>query len=235
MTEMKKLLGETKAAKKRLLDMIDKLRTSIADLAARIYHAETAAVPRSEIDNARLPRAVADLGRAWVEKHGHGLVYGAGGAGLGSVDPSGGPWWPDGMRDDYIGLLCAARPAEAIALLRDLVKAVPYEAGSPSAERPALLADLRAQLAAAEAEEEAAVDEALEAGIGVGHRSEVINRRRDEQRRRELDEQAVAHRRERQDALDDEHARRTRGVVCDGDGHPVEGPRAPVHSSYLGR
>ncbi|MEW5980804.1 MAG: hypothetical protein AB1806_00370 [Acidobacteriota bacterium] len=83
-----------------------------------------------------------------------------------------------------------------------LVARVPAEVGAPSAERPDPIARLRDELATLEAAEEQAVDNAISAGVIVAHRPAVVQRRENEKRRRELDEQAVARRAERQRALD---------------------------------
>jgi hypothetical protein len=87
---------------------------------------------------------------------------------------------------------CAAEPEEASRFVKQLYTKLSYEAGPASADRPAMLAQLESELAELEAAEEKLIDEAVAAGVTIPHRPEVILRRANEARERELNERHAA-------------------------------------------
>ena len=143
------LVEKAAAIKTQMQTRIDDLRKMIADLARQIRHEEQAPVPLAEIDS-RIPAFVAGRRAAWIEANGNGLILGRGDSrfvrGLGSPGYRGTIWPPEGL-NNFLDVLCTARPDEATQLLRSLVAAVPFEAGTPSGERPASIERLKVALA----------------------------------------------------------------------------------------
>lgn len=193
--------GRLQATRGAVMDEVARLRDRLKATGKALRQAERAPVPLDEMHQ-RIPAVVADRGAYWLRTHGHALIEGPGGLALralGTYGTKGRIVLPDGLEHDLFGALCAGDPPAAERLLIGLVARVPSKAGGPSSERPQLLSRLRDELAALDATEEQAVDAAEEAGLGIGHRPEVIQRRaaiqrrEDARRRRELADQAASH------------------------------------------
>ncbi|MBZ5560364.1 MAG: hypothetical protein LAO77_24165 [Acidobacteriia bacterium] len=163
-----------------------------------------APLPLAEIDE-RIDGVVEREGAEWLQKHAAELLrtnrYLT--RALAQWDGRGAIEVPGTGDADFFGLLCAGAPAFAAETLRALIRRVEFTAGAPSSDRPKLIAAIEARLAALEHEEEALVDELNAGGLMTfQHRPEVVQRRSDAARARELEEQRVADRRARQAAVD---------------------------------
>lgn len=198
-----RLSSATRDAQQQIVN----LRARIRESAQRLREAEDCPLPLDELVEDRIPTLVAQAGRGWLQQHGGILLHGQ--RSIGSPKPGGAqlPWV--GSEPMPFGAVCAADPELASAMLAALVGQVEYQAGPRSTDRPALIANLRAQLAELEAAEETAVDDASASGLQIEHRPEVMQRREQVARQRQLEEAALRDRRERQAALDRAAAERT--------------------------
>jgi hypothetical protein len=132
-------------------------------------------LPRSEIVERVIPELVQKTGAAWLRgQQAEALIRGPQALASPGTEPKVLSW---GSGAIPWGVTCAAAPDEAIRFLTALIKAIPFEEGPPSAERPALIARLQGALAELEVEEERLVDEAQAAGSSILHRREVQERR----------------------------------------------------------
>lgn len=187
---------------------ITDLRGEIGRLRKELAHAQRLPLPLSDIEP-RIAESVRQAGARWLAEHGEILVRSEGG--IGTYQAKCGGRLPFTAAEAIpFGALCAGAPDQVIELLSAIYQQVPYEAGPPAAERPALIERLKRELAEAEQVEEAAVDEAAAAGVVIAHRPEVVARRRAEAAAREREEREVADRARRQEALDTEHDTRLR-------------------------
>ncbi len=196
----KKLTGATTA----LHDEIARLRGEIDDKRAALDNARRAPLPVEEIRAERIPRLVEEHARAWLDGNGTSLVYGE--RSLGAPTPRGYislPWIPSEPLP--WGALCAADPDQAAGIIANLVRQVAYEAGPPSAERPALIEKLERELAELEQVEEQIIDEAVGSGVTIAHRPEVLERRTREARQRQREAEAVAARAAHEQAINAAH------------------------------
>jgi hypothetical protein len=193
------------AAIERAKQHIDAMRDRIRDLRQAVQNARAAYVPRAELAE-RIRSQVRADGEWWRKQHG-GIVLArlAKPRGFTRVNM---PWAADAGVP--WGLLCAAAPDQAEALLTGAVAGQAYEAGPSAAERPALIERLERELAALERDEEAAVDEAEAAGVAIGHRPEVIDRRQMAALQQRNDEHRIAEARARQEALERVYEQRQR-------------------------
>jgi hypothetical protein len=191
-----------------------RLRALMAERRAELERMRRAPLPIEEILADRIPRVVAEHARLWVDRHEHALLYDD--YALGSPSAHGSrrlPW----RHDDPIpwGVLCLASPQLAQDLLANAVRALSYPPGPPSADRPDLIAKLKAELDGLERVEEQVVDSLIAAGVQVAHREEVRARREAEAAERARQEQAVADRARREAELNRLHEeRRTAGRVA---------------------
>lgn len=182
---------------------IMELRARMSQLRDAIRRVQTLQVPPEEIVQ-RVAETVSKSAIQWRGSAGS-LLQGHGGAGSptlsGSIEL---PWriseplpW---------GALCAGDPAHATAIVTALLEqemsSPDYHPGPPSAERPTLLADLEAELREVDAAEVSLVDEAIECGLSIEHRTETAYRR-----------ERPAQERDRQKALDAAYNERLRGGV----------------------
>jgi hypothetical protein len=101
---------------------------------------------------------------------------------------------------------CALDPKWAVTQLKTLIRRVQVQTGLPESERPIVLEAIDREIADLEATEAEMVDEANAAGLVIAHRPEVIQRRAQEARQRELDDA----RRQHQAGLQQEQERRDR-------------------------
>ena len=205
---LKTITSKLSTATSSIHGEIASMRGRIKETARAIRDLGNAPIRADEF-RGRVPEGVRDRGSKWIGAHGSGVFrthltgqialgeYGAGRVRL-----------PPGLDEDLVGFLCAVDEALMVRLLSELPNVIPFEAGPPSPERPALIERLEQELANLERTEEAAIDAAAEAGVAIAHRPEVLQRRQNEARARELEERALADRRRRQAALDAEAADR---------------------------
>jgi hypothetical protein len=199
-------------------DLGQKLRAATATITESIAsaRAEIAAKQHALGHAQRGPRPPAEVMEqfnVWVDamtahqakEYGLGLVTLRFGAAPGA-DHGGSPWTPNA--EMTWGFACLFLGAELKRRFAELVKSVPYEAGPAEADRLGVIERLTRELAAADAREEALIDEAAAAGVVIAHRPEVVERRTQEARRRELAERAEADRKEREAALNRRHTER---------------------------
>jgi len=205
-TIRKKLTSATESA----VTEITELRRRIDETRAELEHARGAAVPVEKIVEARIPQAVREAAEEWRARYGSSLIHGPGRLGDPGLNGRVKLLW-SWHEPISFGALAAADPAYAGDLLLALVRGTEYRPGAPSAERPALIARLEAELAELEETEERLIDEAAAAGVSIAHRAEVITRRQEEQLERDREERRIADRKRRQEAVDARHARRARG------------------------
>ncbi len=213
-------------------DEISALRRQIRDRREDLKRAGTAPIPLAEAE-ARARGLVSELGAAWLAAHGPRLLRVSLDRARALAQRGKGrtilPFDLDGAVP--FGAVCAADPAGAERLLVGLLRATSYEAGSPSAERPAAIAQLEAELAELERVEEGLVDDAAAAGLAIGHRPEVLARRQREARRHELARQGTPDVEQRQAGLDAQHAEyRRRSRMIDLDARKTSQPSAYIAS-----
>jgi hypothetical protein len=103
------------------------------------------------------------------------------------------------------GALCATDPEMALHRLMRTLEQLDYEEGPASSDRPTIIAELERELQDLEETEEGAIDQAIAAGLKIEHRPEVITRRSNEARLRELEEQRHRDVRARQTQIDAAH------------------------------
>ncbi len=202
LADLKTWLGRTTAMIEQELTA---LRQRITGTRKARNVAEHAPLRVEDIVGTKIPAAVAEAGAAWLRERGSSLIHGE--------QSLGHPTWAGSTRLPWSyleapswGAWCASDPAGAAEFLSNLVRQVTYEAGPPSAERPALIARLDAELAELEAAEEAMVDAMGAEGLIVAHRPEVVQRREAEARRRERAAQSAAARAEQEAAINRAHA-----------------------------
>jgi hypothetical protein len=196
----KRIVDVTGSAKEQLRTM----RTAIATAKEELLQLQRAPLPLTEIDE-RIDGVVEREGAEWLRKHAYQLLrtgrYLA--RAVAQADGRGAIEIPGTENADFFGLLCAGSPEFAAETLRALVRRVEFTSGASSSERPKLIAARASELAALERDEEAFVDELNADGlITIEHRPEVVRRRSNAARLRELEEQSVADRRARQAAVD---------------------------------
>lgn len=209
-----KFAGATRDLKDELL----KMRERIGATREQLRRLQEDRLPIAEVVRDVIPRVVAEAGAFWLQDRGNALL--AGNFALAAPSVTGSRQLPWAITDPLPwGAFCVAFPDQAAQLLEGLLRAVPYEEGLPSAERPALIERLTRELAELEAAEERFVDEAAEAGVVIEHRPEVITRRQNEARRLEREARDAAVRQEREAAI---NARQS-------------APTPPVRSEYLHR
>jgi len=199
LTKLTDLGRELAVATKSVQENIATLRAKIAARRTALSHAEEGPYPREEI-RARIRAWVAEQGEAWRTHHAPDLVYT-----FGSPHDVRVPW--NASTPVTWGALCRYAPQIAATLIADM-EAQEYEAGPSSADRPSVVAQLKAELAELEATEEHAVDEASAVGVTIAHRPEVIERRQGEARARQLADEATRAQREREAAVNTQHAQR---------------------------
>ncbi len=205
-----KALSDMKAKLSRATQTVEHelaaLRQRISETRKARDHARRAPRPVEEIIANRIPEAVASAATIWLREWGSILVHSERALGA----PTSG-WvslpWTYGAPVPW-GALCAGCPDLATEILTGLVRQVEYQPGPASSERPAVVAQLEAELAEMEAAEESMVDAMREHGLTVEHRPEVKQRREEERSRREREEQAVRFRVARETAINRAHAER---------------------------
>jgi hypothetical protein len=215
MTGVAATLRDLKAKLSRATEEIQSLRAKIAEKQEALLTARDAPVPLAEIEE-RIRLDVAATAACWLDERGRSVL--AAFSGPETWNPrapaplrwSFSPVGPAYLQALPWGALCAAQPDAAVEILTAIVHQVDYEPGAPSADRPALIARLTAELAELERAELEIVDEAVAGGLAIDHRPEVIERRRNAERQREVEAQAIANRKSREAALDAQHATRTR-------------------------
>jgi hypothetical protein len=180
---------------------LDTAREQIGTRRAEVQHLETVLPPAGElITNAE--RLIDQAGQEWAKGYGHGLLLKL--AGRMSVQELSGHVSTQPLRPELpfsvvepvpFGAACFFRAADWKAAFAAAIRTLPFEAGPPTAERPALLERLRAELVELEGAEEKLVDELNANGITVAHRPEVIGRRDREARDRERAAERAQHQR----------------------------------------
>jgi len=197
-------------------DELSAMRTGLRDLRAELKQVRTAPLTMAEIE---------DRAREVVEREGQRAVREIGPAllrsdrGLASplsarVELPGRPGHPGSDLMSWPAL-CAADPERAVAHLMALVRRVELTPGLPAAIRDARVQELTAQIAEIEQAEEKFVDDANKLGLGIAHRPDVVQRRSDEARARQLAEEGLNDRKARQAALDQAYERRPRATVSE--------------------
>ncbi len=179
---------------------IAQLRKQIAEKRKEIAHVEGAPLSIAEIE-IRAQEIVKKAGEWWTGEYGSGIIFGE--DVLGAPNPSRDirlPWWSHG--GPSWEAQCAGEPERCVLFLVSLARQIEFEPGPPLEERPHILEALEAELSKIEAGEERIIDEANSAGVTIAHRSEVVQRRDQEARGRQLEEEKLAARKARQDALD---------------------------------
>jgi hypothetical protein len=174
----------------QLRDVVTAGRGRIKALQRRVEVLEHGPI-RKEEARGRIAEAVTDRGARWLTEHRGGFLTAPSShtRPLLSAASKGRLSLPD-FQQDWFGAVCAGAPDLAQAILARMVAALEYEEGPSLEERRQLLSQARAELAALEAADEAATDEAIAAGVVQ------LEHRRDVQQRREL-EASARHRKER--------------------------------------
>lgn len=137
-------------------------------------------------EEARVRAAVASEGERWLERYWNVLVLGE--RGLSRADAEGAPELRGYNGEDPLGMfgaLCATDPEAAVRRVRTAIACRPLERGLAAAERAGTVARLEQELSSAKREDEDLVDAAMAAGVEMKHRPDVIERRQEEQRRRD--------------------------------------------------
>ncbi len=179
------------------------LRRQIVETRTRLERTRNAPLPLEEIRGV-IPTVIREAGAWWLAQYGSGLLYGENA--LGSPKPARSRTLPWALTEPIPwAALAAAKPDLAEEILGNLVAAVHYEPGIRSDDRPALIAKLESELRELETAEEAMIDDAAAAGVLVQHRPEVTHRREGERAAREREERAVADRKAREAALNQEY------------------------------
>jgi hypothetical protein len=210
---IRSITSKLRSATKGALEQISEIRRRISETRAGLRQLETAPLPRAEIQE-RAATTVQQAGAVWLKDNARNVL-----TGLGTFNKKA-TLLAVKHGDELMswGAFCASDPQAAITRLLAVVEQTDYQPGPASALRPDLIAAAALELAALEDAEEKLVDEAAAVGIVIEHRPEVLQRRQQEHRQRELEEQRVADRRRRQEALDAAHAQQ---------------PRPAGHSQYL--
>jgi hypothetical protein len=182
-------------------------RRAIVSTREEIARLKKAPVPLVEID-ARIDEIVAQRGAAWLEQHAGQLLrhHDRFGRGLAQADGRGPIEIPGTDERDVFGFLCAGNPTVARETLRALMRRLEFTPGPPAADRGRMLAALEARRRELEAREEELVEAVNTDGLTFAHRPEVLQRREQEARRRELEEKSVADRQRRQAEVDARHS-----------------------------
>ncbi len=206
MTSMAKALGDLRkklaGTTGEIRNEISSLRDQIKEREQQLSHARGAPYPPAEL---------ADRMRAWLRAH---LDYRE--HELGRLVPSSmGPTTPQpnapGGNDEAL-LFILVRDAAEAAIPAFIERLGDYGWGPSAAERPSLIARLENELAQLQAAEESLIDEAAANDVVISHRPEVIQRRQAEAARRKREEDAVAARKTREEALNRAHEeQRVRG------------------------
>lgn len=204
------LIEDMKAAAARLLNVNNTAVETLAQmrngiLEHRRTHQRIRAAHRPMAEVRRNARAeVAEVAEFFRQGYGQTLLHGERALTQPSVTNNFRlPW---NLREPLPwGLLCWADPDLAERLLVTAIGKLyaqdGIEEGLPEADRARELLRLERELQEAEAAEEAAVDDAIAAGIGIAHRPEVVARRESEEQLRRRDEAAKRHAREREAAI----------------------------------
>jgi hypothetical protein len=220
-----KLAGAVKAAGE-VSNEVARLRAAIVEKRRELLHASEAPVPPADM-GPRIAAHVREAGQVWLDSWGKGVILGEGGLADPKLRGSVRLPWSINAAPPW-GAICASDPAGAEAFLSGIVARLAYEPGPAVSGRPALIARIEADLAELELSEVLLVDEAGAAGVVIEHRPEVLERRANEARRREIEERSAAERRQRQGALDARHeTRRSRLITIDADA------RGGARSAYL--
>lgn len=187
------LTKKVETATSAITDEIGRLRARIMEARRALNRAQDLLLPLEEIED-RIRQHIQLIGDLWLRDHPSLVLQ------LGHPRERRDPLGPTATLE--WGAVCAGSPDLAFEIQRGLVGRMPYTAGAPAAERPALIAKLEQELAALEATDEALVDRARLAGVTIEHRPEVVERRETERRQRELEDARGAALRDRQAAVD---------------------------------
>lgn len=156
---------------------IGQKRQEMREMSAKLGRLVRGQLPLEEVIDRVIPHLVRETGARWLRgPQAEALIRGP----QSLASPSAGlnplPWQPGATLP--WDAMCAADPEGAVRILTALMRAIPaYEAGPPSAERPALIERLTRELGELERDEEALVDEAQAAGVGIPHRIEAQRQR----------------------------------------------------------
>ncbi len=185
---------------KSVVGDIAQLRKQIDNKRQEFHQAQTAPLPLAEIEQ-RVKDLVKCTAEQWLEEQSFALIQGDHGIGSPDLRYSVRLPWQDSEAPPW-GAFCAVDPDHAVEFVTSLVRRADYKPGLPSVERSDAIARLEAELKELEAGEESLIDDAREAGVNIEHRTEVIQRHDQEARARQLEEEKIANRKARQDALD---------------------------------
>ena len=204
---------------------ITEVRTRISELQRHVQEASNFSLPRADVI-ARIREVVARDGDHWIREYGNSLIVGEVALASATVPDAGQVRLPGYGKDLMTwGAMCAGDPARAEAQLEALVARVQYAEGPSQADRPAILDRLTRELQELEADEEGAIDAMNAAGVQIAHRPEVVERREQAARVKEIEERRSVDSRQRQAAIDNRP--RTRIV------NPDAARRTGGESQYL--
>ena len=199
LSELRSVSTKAREAVDGVHTSITGLRAGIAERRARLNEVERGMLSREDLET-RVDTVVRERAQAWLRDYGAALLHDDR-----SIVRAAVVGHPQILHDENrlmtFPALCAADPTAASALVLAVVEQAGYQPGLPTSARVAEAKRLRQELAELEAAEERAIDEAADAGIVIAHRPEVVQRRADEQRQRELDEQRLAGHRQRQEIV----------------------------------
>jgi len=211
MNVLSKLIGlgqELQAATHTVTENLAELREAIDAKKAERDLAQHGPLPPGEVVE-KFNRWVDETAGEQREKYGASLVvHRFGAAPRSHLGRS--PWTSTtAVEWGFLAMFAGAQLKEQFS---KLVKETAYQAGPPAAERPAEVARLESELAELEKAEEALVDEMNAAGIHVGHRPDVVQRREAARRREERIKAVRAAQAEREALIDQRHANRGRAM-----------------------
>ena len=189
------------AVTKTVVEDIGALRKNITGKRQELHQAQTAPLPIAEVEQ-RVKDLVKCTAEQWLEEQSFALIQGDHGIGSPDLRYSVRLPWLDSEAPPW-GAFFAVDPDHAVEFVSSLVRRADYKPGLPSVERSDAIARLEAELKELEAGEEKLIDDAREAGVGIEHRQEVIQRRDREARARQLQEEKIANRKAREEALEE--------------------------------
>lgn len=181
-------------------------RRRIDEHRKRIGALESSAVSREELEQ-RVGATVRGHGEYWMQEYGISLLHSERSPVRATV-PNNFQFMPDENRLMSFGAFCASDPQGAAGLVLALYERAGYQPGPTASARAAELARLRKDLAELESTEERAIDDAIAAGVTIAHRPDVIARRQNEERQRQLDQERSRAQQQRQAAVNQAHERR---------------------------
>jgi hypothetical protein len=180
-SKVSKLAQETREATRSVARSIAELRRELAEKRRELEHARSAPLPPADVE--RRIASFVDAQRArWSAEHARSVV-----GAFGTATEETGMAVARLARLDKLRFedLCALLPDAMKSSLVSLCAAVSYDAGPAENDRARVIERLESELRELEQAEEAVVDEALEAGVTVEHRPEVVERRDGERLRAE--------------------------------------------------